>query len=40
MKSFNANLELAQLKEEYEKLKTRNITLEKELELKSKEDDM
>ena len=31
---YDANSELAQLKEEYEKLKTRNIFLEKELELK------
>jgi cell division protein FtsB len=40
MNLYDANSELAQLKEEYEKLKTRNIFLEKELELKSKEDEM
>jgi hypothetical protein len=40
MNSYNANSELAQLKEEIEKLKTINATLEKELELKSKEDDI
>ena len=40
MNSYHGNSELAQLKEEIEKLKTINATLEKELELKSKEDDM